>query len=56
MKRFIVSWEQDEKEFRSYQSAFNFYMNLREGKGFEWLYILDNQKGEYLVCENCYAK
>ena len=55
-KRFEVNWDEDDKEFTTYRSAFNFYMSLREGKGFNWLYIYDNKKGEYLVCENCRAK
>ena len=55
-KRFVVNWEEDMKEFNSYAAAFNFYMKLREGIGFQWLYIYDNKKSEYLVCENCYAK
>lgn len=55
-KRFEVNWDEDDKEFTTYRSAFNFYMRLREGKGFNWLYVYDNKKGEYLVCENCRAK
>ena len=55
-KRFIVSWEEDDKEFTSYRAAFSFYMKLREEIGFEWCYVLDNEKGQYLICENCYAK
>jgi hypothetical protein len=54
--RYLVSWEADQKEFASYRSAFNFYMKLREGIGFEWLYVLDQKTGKYLICENCYAK
>ena len=30
-------------------------MKLREGKGFEWLYVFDQLKNEYLILENCYA-
>ena len=55
-KRFEVNWDEDVKEFTTYRAAFNFYMKLREGKGFRWLYVYDNKKGEYLICENCYAK
>ena len=53
--RYEVSWEEDSKSFNTYAGAFNFYMKLRESIGFEWLYIFDTQKNEYLVCENCRA-
>ena len=54
MKRFEVSWEEDTKEFVTYKSAFNFYMKIRDNA--KWLFVLDNEKGEYLICENCFAK
>ena len=56
MERFEVSWEQGIKTFSSYKNAFNFYMKLREGIGFEWLYVFDSKNGKYLICENCRAK
>ena len=55
-KRYIVSWEQDTKEFTSYKGAFNFYMKLREGIGFNWLYVFDTKTNKYLICENCFAE
>lgn len=55
-ERYLVSWEAGEKYFASYRSAFNFYMKLREEIGYEWIYVYDNLKNEYLICENCAAK
>lgn len=55
-QRFTVSWDAGRKDFASYKSAFDFYMKLREGKGFHWLYVYDEEKQKYLICENCIAK
>lgn len=55
-ERYEVDWEEGIKCFATYKGAFNFYMKLREGKGFEWLFVLDQLTGEYLILENCYAK
>ena len=54
-ERYEVDWEDGNKYFATYKGAFNFYMKLREGKGFEWLYVFDQLKNEYLITENCYA-
>lgn len=55
-QRYTVNWDAGMKGFASYKSAFDFYMKLREGEGFIWLYVYDEEKQEYLICEKCHAK
>lgn len=39
------------KTFKSYKTAFNYYMKIRDDA--EWLYVFDETKQQYLICENC---
>ena len=52
--RYEVSSHSYCEEFDTYLAAFIFYMKIRDTE--PWVYVFDNQKQEYLICENCRAE
>lgn len=47
--RFEVSTYEETRYFRTYAKAFKYYMSIRDDV--PWLYVYDNEKGEYLIVE-----